>query len=191
MATKKSAATKTKSHRVAATGDVEVSTYLEIAQRTEAQPVKPVAPPVATAEAIAVLDFGSQYSRLIARRIREQHVYCEILPPNATKDAVAKLNLKGIVLSGGPASVYEPGAPMAPGWVFDAGVPVLGICYGMQLLAHQLGGAVEPARQREYGFSVIHRNPDSSVLFDGLQPDVPVWMSHGDRIDRLPPGFRA
>ena len=182
--------------RVSTTGDVEVSTYLEIASegvrgpglgpRREAGNARAAA----AHEAIAVVDFGSQYSRLIARRIREQNVYCEIIPPDATRDSVKDLDLRGIVLSGGPASVYDEGAPLAPAWVFDSGVPVLGICYGMQLIAHQLGGRVAPAGEREYGFAVIQRN-DKSVLFDGLDDEIPVWMSHGDRIDRLPAGFRS
>ena len=182
--------------RVSTTGDVEVSTYLEIASegvrgprlapRREAGNARADA----AHEAIAVVDFGSQYSRLIARRIREQNVYCEIIPPDATRDSVKDLDLRGIILSGGPASVYDEGAPLAPAWVFDSGVPVLGICYGMQLIAHQLGGRVAPAGEREYGFAVIQRN-DKSVLFDGLDDEIPVWMSHGDRIDRLPAGFRS
>ncbi len=181
------------SHRVATSGDVEVSTYLEIAQEREgAHGAGPAdrGPERPGAEAIAVVDFGSQYSRLIARRVREQNVYCVLVPPDAPREAVAGLDLKGIILSGGPASVYEEGAPLAQPWIFDAGVPVLGICYGMQLVAHQLGGAVARAAQREYGFAVIHRN-DPSVLFEGLDDESPVWMSHGDRIDALPPGFRA
>ena len=181
------------SHRVATSGDVEVSTYLEIAQEREGAHGAGVAdrgPERPGVEAIAVVDFGSQYSRLIARRIREQNVYCVLVPPDAPREAVAGLDLKGIILSGGPASVYEEGAPLAQPWIFDAGVPVLGICYGMQLVAHQLGGAVARAAQREYGFAVIHRN-DPSVLFEGLDDESPVWMSHGDRIDALPPGFRA
>ncbi len=181
------------SHRVATSGDVEVSTYLEIAQEREGAHGPGVAdrsPERPGAEAIAVVDFGSQYSRLIARRVREQNVYCVLVPPDASREAVAGLDLKGIILSGGPASVYEEGAPLAQPWIFDAGVPVLGICYGMQLVAHQLGGTVARAAQREYGFAVIHRN-DPSVLFEGLDDESPVWMSHGDRIDALPPGFRA
>ena len=181
------------SHRVATSGDVEVSTYLEIAQEREGAHGASVAdrsPERPGAEAIAVVDFGSQYSRLIARRVREQNVYCVLVPPDAPREAVAGLDLEGIILSGGPASVYEEGAPLAQPWIFDAGVPVLGICYGMQLVAHQLGGTVARAAQREYGFAVIHRN-DPSVLFEGLDDESPVWMSHGDRIDALPPGFRA
>ena len=185
------------SRRVATTGDVEVSTYLEIAQGTQADERRgksaggSAGGTPETSEAIAILDFGSQYSRLIARRIREQKVYCEILPHDAARESVANLNLKGIVLSGGPASVYEPGAPEAPAWVFDAGVPVLGICYGMQLIAHQLGGTVARGREREYGHAVIRQDGERSPLFAGLDDEVSVWMSHADRIDVLPPGFRA
>ena len=183
-------------HRVSTTGDVEVSTYLEIASgevRAKAGASGRVSQAVAAPpkrDTIAIMDFGSQYSRLIARRVREQNVYCEILPPGAPREAIKDIDLAGIILSGGPASVYEENAPQAPAWVFDAGVPVLGICYGMQLIAHQLGGAVAQSTEREYGFAVIHRN-DQSVLFDGLEDEIPVWMSHGDRIDTLPPGFRS
>ena len=183
-------------HRVSTTGDVEVSTYLGIASgevRAKAGASGRVSQAVAAPpkrDTIAIMDFGSQYSRLIARRVREQNVYCEILPPGAPREAIKDIDLAGIILSGGPASVYEENAPQAPAWVFDAGVPVLGICYGMQLIAHQLGGAVAQSTEREYGFAVIHRN-DQSVLFDGLEDEIPVWMSHGDRIDTLPPGFRS
>ncbi len=180
-------------HRVSTSGDVEVSTYLGIAQEREqasggrrsigeSEPLKP--------EGIAVIDYGSQYSRLIARRVREQNVYCELISPTAPRAAVDGLDLKGIILSGGPASVYEDAAPLAQPWIFESGVPVLGICYGMQLLAHQLGGSVIPATEREYGFAVVHKN-DPSPLFDGLDGETAVWMSHGDRISAMPPGFRA
>lgn len=176
-----------------ASGDVEVAAYLGIAQEREnAQRDHPPegAPPPLKPEAIAVIDYGSQYSRLIARRVREQNVYCELISPDATRDAVAGLDLKGIILSGGPASVYSEGAPLAQPWALDSGVPVLGICYGMQLLAHQLGGSVEPASEREYGFAVVRKNAPSD-LFDGLDGEIGVWMSHGDRIGQIPPGFRA
>jgi GMP synthase (glutamine-hydrolysing) len=173
---------------------VEVSTDLKIAQETtqnKAGRQSSAEPTPSTAgEAIAIIDFGSQYSRLIARRIRELNVYCEILPHDATRQSIEGLDLRGIILSGGPNSVYDDGAPTAPGWVFDVGVPVLGICYGMQLIAHQLGGVVGSAREREYGFAVIHREGAPSPLFEGLEEDLPVWMSHGDRIDQLPPEFR-
>ena len=183
-------------HRVSTTGDVEVSTYLGIAseeiKRSSGATMLPNDIPEAALrrDAIAIIDFGSQYSRLIARRIRELNVYCEILPADSGRDAVRDMNLAGIILSGGPASVYEDGAPTAPAWVFEAGVPILGICYGMQLIAHQLGGKVAQAAEREYGFAVLHKN-DQSALLDGLEDELPVWMSHGDRIDLLPPGFRA
>ena len=176
-----------------ASGDVEVAAYLGIAQEREnAQRERPPegAPPPLKPEAIAVIDYGSQYSRLIARRVREQNVYCELISPDATRDTVAGLDLKGIILSGGPASVYSEGAPLAQPWALDSGVPVLGICYGMQLLAHQLGGSVEPASEREYGFAVVRKNAPSD-LFDGLDGEIGVWMSHGDRIGQIPPGFRA
>ena len=180
-------------HRVSTSGDVEVSTYLGIAQEREqvsgarrsigeSEPLKP--------EGIAVIDYGSQYSRLIARRVREQNVYCELISATAPRAAVDGLDLKGIILSGGPASVYGEDAPLAQPWIFESGVPVLGICYGMQLLAHQLGGSVVPAAEREYGFAVVHKN-DPSPLFDGLDGETAVWMSHGDRIATMPPGFRA
>jgi GMP synthase (glutamine-hydrolysing) len=179
-------------HRVATTGDLEVSTYLEIAQEREGTSSSaPAFPePIRMPEAIAVVDFGSQYSRLIARRIREQNVYCELISPKASREAISNLNLKGIILSGGPSSVYEDNAPMAQPWVFDMGVPVLGICYGMQLIAHQLGGEVAPATEREYGFAVIHKN-NPSTLFENLDEELAVWMSHGDRISNLPPGFNS
>jgi len=183
-------------HRVSTTGDVEVSTYLgiaseEIKRSSGATMLLNDIPEAALRrDAIAIIDFGSQYSRLIARRIRELNVYCEILPADSGRDAVRDMNLAGIILSGGPASVYEDGAPTAPAWVFEAGVPILGICYGMQLIAHQLGGKVAQAAEREYGFAVLHKN-DQSALLDGLEDELPVWMSHGDRIDLLPPGFRA
>ncbi len=138
-------------------------------------------------EGVVVVDFGSQYSHLIARRIRELKVYSEIVPASATWDAVAKLNPKGVVLSGGPASVYEPGAPQVPSWVLERGLPVLGICYGMQALAHQMGGKVTPGLKQEYGSATLHQNPPTGPLFQGLPPSFQVWMSHGDRVDFLPP----
>ena len=140
-------------------------------------------------ESVLVLDFGSQYSRLIVRRVRESKVYCEIVPHDAPWDSVARLNPRGIILSGGPASVYDEGAPMAPSWVYDSGLPVLGICYGMQVMVHQLGGKVAPSRDREYGRSELTHDSGDSPLFRGLPPSIPVWMSHGDRITQQPPGF--
>ncbi len=180
-------------HRIPTTDDIEVSAYLEISrekQGEESRPEPEPAPPKEP-EAIVVLDFGSQYSMLIARRIREQNVYCEMVPWNTPWEKIAHLRPKGFILSGGPASVYEPGAPAAPSYVFEAGVPVLGICYGMQLLAHQLGGRVAPSDRREFGHAVLHRAGEDGALFEGLPAALPVWMSHGDRIAELPPGFTA
>ena len=180
------------SHRVTTTDDLEVSTYLEIAQEREGKPLRPAdeqAPP--TPETVLVIDFGSQYSRLLARRVRECRVYCEIIPHDTPWERVAALKPRGVILSGGPASVYEEGAPRIPDWVFAQGLPVLGVCYGMQALAHQLGGAVIPGAKREYGHAILHRNPGTNPLFTGLPPTLPVWMSHGDQIAQLPPGFQA
>ena len=140
-------------------------------------------------ESVLVIDFGSQYSRLIARRVREANVYCELIRHTAAWEEVEHLNPKGVILSGGPASVYEPGAPLVPSWVFDRGMPVLGICYGMQALVHQLGGKVEPSGKREYGHAVLERQGSEHAIFAGLSESFPVWMSHGDRIVEQPPGF--
>ncbi|HEY7465646.1 MAG TPA: glutamine-hydrolyzing GMP synthase [Dehalococcoidia bacterium] len=141
-------------------------------------------------ESVVILDFGSQYSLLIARRVRECGVYCELLPHDAPLDRVAELNPKGFILSGGPAGVYEEGAPMAPAYVFESELPVLGICYGMQLMAHQLGGKVDSSTHREYGPAVLEIDEPCS-LFDGLPSSMAVWMSHGDRITEAPPGFHT
>ena len=136
--------------------------------------------------AIVVLDFGSQYSQLITCRVREVQVYCEMFPWDAESAKVLALNPKGFILSGGPNSVYAPGAPQIPDYVIETGLPILGICYGMQALTHALGGRVAPASEREYGPADI-----STVLENPLLPAgaYPVWMSHGDRIERLPAGF--
>ena len=178
------------SRRVSTSDDVEVSTYLEIAEEKRGQQPLPGEAPQIQEEAVVIVDFGSQYSRLIARRVRECHVYCEIVSHNADWDDVRKINPKGVILSGGPASVYEEGAPLAPLWVYDNGLPVLGICYGMQVLTHQLGGKVVQATEREYGHAVLHQNVSSS-LFANMPPSMPVWMSHGDQIAELPPGFKS
>lgn len=140
-------------------------------------------------EAIVVVDFGSQYSQLIVRRLRELGVYSELLPFHASKEQVLALEPHGFILSGGPASVYEPGAPQLPRWVVEADKPVLGICYGMQLIAHTLGGGVAPSHEREYGPAEIAVDHTESPLFAALPPTQRVWMSHGDRLSALPSGF--
>ena len=177
------------SRRVSTSDDIEVGTYLEIAQADRTTGVNP--PVDIKTKAIIIIDFGAQYSRLIARRVRESNTYCEIIPYDAGSEILNEQDVIGVILSGGPNSVYEDGAPMAPAWVFDAGVPILGICYGMQLIAHQLGGKVESVTEREYGHAVIHKDGQGNVLFEGLDSEIPVWMSHGDRIEELPPGFRS
>ena len=177
------------SRRVAASDDLEVSAYLEIARQKGGQEPVPHPTPKPPRQAILVIDFGSQYSRLIARRVRESKVYCEIVAHDDPWDAVAHLDPKGVILSGGPASVYDRGAPLAPPWVYDRGLPVLGICYGMQVMVHQLGGKVAASAKKEYGHAVLHQNGVDESLFRGLPPSIPVWMSHGDRIAEPPPGF--
>lgn len=142
-------------------------------------------------ESIVILDFGSQYSYLIARRVREQHVYCELLPHDASAERIAALSPRGLILSGGPSSVYDENAPLLAEHVLNGGLPILGICYGMQLLAHHLGGEVAPAGQREYGPAELHLGEESSPLFSGLPSSSKVWMSHGDRVTSLPPGFSS
>jgi len=146
--------------------------------------------PPASHKTIVVLDFGSQYSQLITRRVREAGVYSELLPFDAPWSQVEQLDPGGIILSGGPASVYEEGAPDLPEWLWNADLPVLGICYGMQLLAHELGGHVIGADKREYGPAAVEVDPDSP-LFAGLPPRIDVWMSHGDHIETIPPGFEV
>jgi GMP synthase (glutamine-hydrolysing) len=137
--------------------------------------------------AIAILDFGSQYSQLIARRVRELQVYSELFPWDSPAEKVMALQPEGFILSGGPASVYEPSAPQIPNYVLESGLPVLGICYGMQALTYALGGRVAATTEREYGQAEIEAPGDSLLLPPGSQP---VWMSHGDRIEALPQGFQ-
>jgi GMP synthase (glutamine-hydrolysing) len=136
---------------------------------------------------LAILDFGSQYAQLIARRVREAHVYCELFPWDAPADQVLALAPRGFILSGGPASVYAEGAPTLLPYILDSKLPILGLCYGMQLLAYTLGGEVAHAAQREYGPATIQPLLPGSLL-DAISK---VWMSHGDRITRLPEGFIA
>src|SRR5512139_979405 len=139
-------------------------------------------------EKILILDFGSQYTQLIARRLRELGVYCEIHPCTMRPEAMRAFAPRGIVLSGGPASVLAEGSPRADRLAFELGVPVLGICYGLQLLAHELGGKVDKAAHREYGPATIEARPGAE-LFEGLPAKLDVWMSHGDRVEALPAGF--
>ncbi|HEU0021821.1 MAG TPA: glutamine-hydrolyzing GMP synthase [Dehalococcoidia bacterium] len=141
-------------------------------------------------EGIVVIDFGSQYTHLIARRVRELRVYSEIVPASATWERAAqRVSPRGVILSGGPASVYDAGAPVIPNWVFAQELPVLGICYGMQAMVHQLGGQVAPGSVREYGHARLHCDSLETPLFQGLPDSLEVWMSHGDRVEALPPGF--
>ena len=141
-------------------------------------------------DTIAVLDYGSQYSQLICRRVREANVYAEMVSWDRAAERLPHINLKGIILSGGPASVYEAGAPALPAVVLESGVPVLGICYGLQLLAHALGGRVAPGEKREYGAAEIEMTGETR-LFGGQPRQQQVWMSHGDRVERLPAGFET
>ena len=140
-------------------------------------------------ETILVLDYGSQYSQLITRRIRECNVFCTVVPWDTPLAEIVALQPRGLVLSGGPSSVYAPDAPHLRPELLELGVPILGICYGMQLLAHYLGGEVEAAGEREYGPAQVRVTDPDTPLFSGLPQDLQVWMSHGDRIRALPPGF--
>jgi GMP synthase (glutamine-hydrolysing) len=139
-------------------------------------------------EVIPILDFGSQYAQLIARRVREQGVYSELVRPDISVEDLRKLNPRGLILSGGPSSVYEKDAPRCDPRLFELGVPVLGICYGMQLGVQLLGGDVKPAKAREYGRARLHVK-DPELLLKGLPDDTTVWMSHGDQVHDLPPDF--
>ena len=143
-------------------------------------------------QTIVILDFGSQYSQLIARRVRELAVYCELLPHDAPAETIEALNPLGFILSGGPASVYEAGAPPLPPYLLETDKPLLGICYGLQLLMHALGGRVEASAKREYGLANFSVTAADDPLFAHLnQADLKVWMSHGDRVITLPAGFQA
>jgi GMP synthase (glutamine-hydrolysing) len=139
-----------------------------------------------THETVFILDFGAQYAQLIARRVREQQCYCEIVPHDVSPERLK--GARGIILTGGPASVYAEGAPHCDPAIFDLGIPVLGICYGMQLMCHLLGGQVEGADHREYGHAQLDIL-DGGLFFDGIPSPTPVWMSHGDRVESAGPGF--
>lgn len=147
---------------------------------------------VGSGQAVVVLDFGSQYSQLIVRRVRELEVYCELIPYSASREEIERLNPAGYILSGGPASVYSLKAPQLPEFILETNKPVLGICYGMQLLTHHLGGQVAPSIEREYGLADIELIEPEVPLFDNLADEVQnlaVWMSHGDRVTHMPSGF--
>ena len=191
MAKGKSKKAVNKSHRVTTSGDIEVSTYLEIAKELGGEQPSAAKEAISGAEreAIIVIDFGSQYSMLIARRIRECQVYCELVPYDTPWEKIAPLNPKGFILSGGPASVYEPGAPLAPAYIYESHLPILGICYGMQVLTKQLGGKVTPGAKHEYGHAILHISDVDSPLLADLPASSPVWMSHADQIEEMPPGF--
>jgi GMP synthase (glutamine-hydrolysing) len=179
-------------HRIAASDDIEVSTYLGLAKelRGEQPVVEPKLPP-SDRETIVVLDFGSQYSMLIARRVRECHVYCELVPYDTPWEKIASLNPRGLILSGGPASVYDSGAPLPLPYIYESHMPVMGICYGMFAIASHLGGQVSRGAKREYGHTILHVSEEGSPLFAGLPSSFPVWMSHGDQVMELPPGFKT
>ena len=179
------------SRRVVTSGDIEVSTYLEIAKEIGGEQPAAAREAVSGAEreAIIVIDFGSQYSMLIARRVRECQVYCEIVPHDTPWEKIALLNPKGFILSGGPASVNEPGASLAPDYIYESHLPVLGICYGMQVLTKQLGGQVASGTKQEYGHAILHLSNVDSPLFADLPTSPSIWMSHADRIEEMPPGF--
>ena len=140
-------------------------------------------------QSIVVLDFGAQYSQLIARRVREQNVFSAVLPCNSKIEDIKKYSPVGIILSGGPSSVYDHDAPPADPRIFELGLPVLGICYGLQFMAHTLGGKVRAAERREYGHAQVELLDDSE-LFKGLPRSLEVWMSHGDEALELPSGFK-
>ncbi len=139
---------------------------------------------------ILIIDFGSQYNQLIARRVRECQVYCQIAPPSISEDEIRKLEPEGIILSGGPSSIYEKNSPKADKALFALGVPILGICYGIQFMVHELGGKVKRSKKREYGFAELNIE-DASGLLKGVPSPTPCWMSHGDSIAALPPAFRC
>jgi GMP synthase (glutamine-hydrolysing) len=183
---------KLESHRIAASDDIEVSTYLGLAKelRGEQPVVEPKLPP-SERETLIVLDFGSQYSMLIARRVRECHVYCELVPYDTPWEKIASLNPRGFILSGGPASVYDSGAPLPLPYIYESRLPVMGICYGTFAIAYQLGGQVTRGTKREYGHTILHISAEDCPLFAGLPSSFPVWMSHGDQVIELPPSFKT
>jgi GMP synthase (glutamine-hydrolysing) len=182
-------------HRVLAPDDAEVEAYLETALKAPAPDRRPDegpgGDPAATPGPVVVLDFGSQFAQLIARRVRELDVYSELLPHDTSFAELERRGARAIILSGGPNSVYDAGAPKADPAIWSGRLPVLGICYGAQLMALELGGDVLPATKREYGPASVTITAPDAPLFAGMDRDQPVWMSHGDSITRLPEGFSA
>jgi GMP synthase (glutamine-hydrolysing) len=177
-------------HRILAPDDAEVEAYLETALKAPAP--DRVDGDAATAPGpVVVLDFGSQFAQLIARRVRELDVYSELLPHDTRYEELERRGTRAIILSGGPMSVYDDGAPKPDPAVWSGRIPVLGICYGAQLMALELGGDVLPADRREYGPANVTITDPDTALFGGLDRDQPVWMSHGDSITRLPEGFAS
>ncbi len=182
-------------HRVLSSDDAEVEAYLEVALDAPAPSRAPSDPPPVAAVVpepgvVAVLDFGSQFAQLIARRVRELNVYSELLPHDTPLADLEARGVRAIILSGGPNSVYDAGAPKPHGSIWSGRLPVLGICYGAQLMALEFGGDVMPASKREYGPATMQITRDDDV-FAGIDREQPVWMSHGDSITRLPEGFHA
>jgi GMP synthase (glutamine-hydrolysing) len=176
-------------HRVLAPDDAEVEAYLE--QALHAPPPLRMEPDTTEQpDTVAVLDFGSQFAQLIARRVRELNVYSELLPHDTTMAELERRGVKAVILSGGPASVYDDRAPKADPALWSGRIPVLGICYGLQLMALDLGGEVVPSAKREYGPATVSLT-EADGLFAGMTGEQPVWMSHGDSIVRPPEGFRA
>ncbi|HEX7222101.1 MAG TPA: glutamine-hydrolyzing GMP synthase [Candidatus Limnocylindrales bacterium] len=176
-------------HRVLAPDDAEVEAYLETALNAP-PPERLDDDRPADPDTVIVLDFGSQFAQLIARRVRELNVYSELLPHDTPWSEIERRRPRGIILSGGPNSVYDAGAPKPDAAIWRGDIPVLGICYGAQLMAHELGGDVLPTSRREYGPAHVTIT-EGDGLFTGLDRAQPVWMSHGDSITRLPEGFRA
>ena len=178
-------------HRVLAPDDAEVEAYLETALHAPApERTADDERPATAPGTVAILDFGSQFAQLIARRVRELNVYSELLPHDTSLEELERRGTRAIILSGGPNSVYDEGAPKPDPAIWAGRLPVLGICYGAQLMALELGGDVLPTAKREYGPATVTLSGDDG-LFAGLELHQPVWMSHGDSITRLPEGFRA
>ena len=173
-------------HRVLAPDDVEVEAYLE--QALHAPPPQRPSEIPAEPDTVVILDFGSQFAQLIARRVRELNVYSELLPHDTPWSEIERRAPKAIILSGGPSSVYDADAPKADPAIWSGRIPVLGICYGLQLMAHELGGEVAPSAKREYGPASVQITSEDG-LFRGIDREQPVWMSHGDSILRPPDGF--